>query len=196
MNPRALLISIGATALAFALVVAGIAGGPGDAAAQAATPDTGGTTAESDDRAEAYAAFVASIAAELGVADGAQVDAAIRTALKQEIDARQAAGELSVEEAAARKAVIDVTAAPLPLGFGGHGPFRGGPGGFGDGERGPRGEERGPRGEDGIPALPDAEAPAGGELSTGDAADDGTDDASTEEPEAADQQTARVTPIV
>ncbi len=180
MNPRALLIAIGATALAFALVVAGIATGPADAAAQAATPGAGGATAESDNRAEAYAAFVASIAAELGVGDGAQVDAAIRTALKQQVDDELAAGELSAEAAAARKAVIDVTDAPLPLGIGGHGRFRGGPGGM-------HGDDRGPRGGEGFPNFPGDEAPVGGELPSDDSDDTG------EEPATTDQEPAQGT---
>jgi hypothetical protein len=89
-------------------------------------------------RAQAYDSFVASLASELG-SDEATVDAAIRTALTQQVDEREAAGDLDIERAAAMRAVIEVSEAPLFLGFGGHGGMHGfdgrhGPGGRGGGD--------------------------------------------------------------
>lgn len=115
MTPRALLTGIGATALGFGLVI----GGNLAPTALAQSTDNRADTkaAVEEQRAQAYDDFVASLADDLN-ADEADVDAAIRDALKAQVDQRLADGELSAEEAAALKAVIDVTESPLPLGFG------------------------------------------------------------------------------
>jgi hypothetical protein len=79
------------------------------------------------------------LASELG-SDETAVDAAIRTALTEQVEEREAAGDLDIEQAAAIRAVIEVSESPLPLGFGG----RGGMHGFGgrDGRHGPGGHRR------------------------------------------------------
>jgi hypothetical protein len=174
MTPRGVLTTIGAVALGFG-IVAGGAPAITDALAQEATPPavTPGQTTEIDveaRRAEAYAAFVAALASELG-SDETAVDAAIRAALIQQVAGREAAGELDTEEAAALRAAIGVSEAPLFAGFG----SRGGGHGFGDhdGRHGRGGRDgvadRGARGgfdddfggllpDDGAPAtLPDAD---------------------------------------
>jgi hypothetical protein len=166
MTPRGLLTTVGATALGIGIVVGGAAGMP-SARAQDATPSAQAPARaqQANDfeaqRDQAYKDFVAALANELGD-DQAAVDAAIRTALKQEVDKRQTAGDLSVEQAAAMKAVIDVSQAPLFSGFGGHGGPHGfdGRGNFEDhGPRGGRGEEWGknPGGAPLPPAQPDDE---------------------------------------
>ena len=131
MTPRGLLTTIGATALGFGLIIGGAPAIP-DVFAQQATPaaeapaqtEQGQRAAFEAERAQAYDSFVAALASELG-SDEAAVDAAIRTALTQQVDERDAAGDLDTEQAAAMKAVIDVSDAPLFLGFGGHGGFQG-----------------------------------------------------------------------
>ena len=167
MTPRGLLTAIGATALGFGIVIGGAPALP-EVFAQEATP-TAGTAAEQEidfeaQRAQAYDSFVAALASELG-SDEAAVDAAIRTALTRQVDEREAAGDLDTEEAAAIRAVIEVSEAPLPIGFGG----RGGMHGFAgrDGRHGPGGhddfKDRGSRDDDNdrIGELPgDEESPA------------------------------------
>jgi hypothetical protein len=159
MASRGLLTTIGATALGIA-VLSGGAPAVQNAFAQEATAPTVQDQAQTQDpaqidweqqrldfeaeRAEAYDSFIAALATELGN-DEAAVDAAIRTALKAQVDALQTAGDLDAERAAAAKAVIDVSEAPLFSGFGGragmmgpgatggHGSFKGhGPRGGGD----------------------------------------------------------------
>jgi hypothetical protein len=149
MTPRGLLTTIGATALGFGLVIGGTSPIP-DVFAQAATPPAAEAPAQSAQgqridfeaqRAQAYDSFVAALASELGT-DKTAVDAAIRKALTQQVDERAAAGDIGVEQAAAMKAVIQVSQAPLFLGLGGHGGMRGfddheglhGPGGRADDE--------------------------------------------------------------
>lgn len=149
MTPRGLLTTVGATALGLGILVGGSAGMP-FARAQESTPSAQAPTQTQQvndreaQRARAYDDFVAALATQLGD-DKAAVDTAIRTALKQQVDAQQAAGALSVEQAAAMKAVIDVTQAPLLGGFGGpeamhgfegHGGFEGHEGFEGRGSRG------------------------------------------------------------
>jgi hypothetical protein len=168
MTPRGLLTTIGAAALGFGIVVGG-APIVQDVFAQEATPPVVGLPAQSQqevdfeaERAAAYDAFVAALASELG-SDETAVDAAIRAALTRQVDEREAAGELDTEDAAALRAVIEVSEAPLPFGLGG----RGGPHGFAghDGRHGRGGhggfEGRGPRGgfADAIGDLPDDLAP-------------------------------------
>src|SRR5215204_5630866 len=136
MTPRGLLTTIGATALGFGLIIGGAPAIP-DVFAQEATPPAAEAPAQTEQgqridfeaqRAQAYDSFVAALASELG-SDEAAVDAAIRTALTQQVE----------EQAAAMKAVIEVSDAPLFLGFGGHGGMHGFEG-HGDFEgRGPRG---------------------------------------------------------
>jgi hypothetical protein len=128
MTPRGLLTTIGATALGFGLIIEGAPTIP-DVFAQEATPPAAEAPARTEQgqridfeaqRAQAYDSFVASLASELG-SDEAAVDTAIRTALIQQVDERAAAGDIGAEQAAAMKAVIEVSQAPLFLGFGGHG---------------------------------------------------------------------------
>ena len=132
MTPRGLLTTIGATALGFGLIIGGAPAIP-DVFAQEATPPASQAPAQTEQgqktdfeaqRAQAYDSFVTALASELG-SDKAAVDAAIRTALTQQVDERAAAGDLNAEQAAAIKAVISVSQAPLFLGFGGHGGLQG-----------------------------------------------------------------------
>ena len=87
-----------------------------------------------------YAAFLDALAVNLGVADGETVEAAIRTTMKQVIDERLAAGQISADLATELKLAID--SGDYPLGF--HLP---GMGGFGGPGR--DGVAFGPRGDDG-----------------------------------------------
>jgi hypothetical protein len=174
MNRRNVLTTLGATALSVGVLFGGTAGSYAqDAATQ---PEVTQVDAQDPraafeaERAQAYDDFVAALAEELGKED-AEVDAAIRAALIQAIDDQLAAGEIDEERAAAAKAVIEVSDAPLMAGFGGrgHGSFKG-RGGFegregrghrGHGDRGhgaTRGEKRGSRGSDqatnSLPSAP------------------------------------------
>jgi hypothetical protein len=166
MTPRGLLTTIGATALGFGLIIGGAPAIP-DVFAQEATPPAAEAPAQAAQgqridfeaqRAQAYDSFVAALASELG-SDKTAVDAAIRTALTQQVDERAAAGDLGTEQAAAMKAVIEVSQAPLFLGFGGHGGMRGFEGH--DGPHGP-GDRVGGEDRDGDRDLPgDDESAAG-----------------------------------
>src|SRR5215207_1392646 len=140
MTPRGLLTTIGATALGFGLVI-GVAPVIPEVFAQEATPPAAEAPAQvaqgqeidfEAQRAQAYDSFVTALASELG-SDKAAVDAAIRTALTQQVDEREAAGDLSAEQAAAMKAVIGVSKSPLFLGFAGRGEMHGFEGHDGDG---------------------------------------------------------------
>src|SRR5829696_6989178 len=150
MTPRGLLTTIGATALGFGLIIGGAPAIP-DVFAQEVTPPAAEAPAQTEqsqridfeaERAQAYDSFVAALASELG-SDEAAVDAAIRTALTQQVEEREAAGDLGTEAAAAMKAVIEVSEAPLFLGFGGHGEMHG----F-DGRHGPSGRGSDDRDQD------------------------------------------------
>ena len=132
MTPRGLLTTIGATALGFGLVI-GAAPVIPEVFAQEATPPAAEAPAQAAQgqeidfeaqRAQAYDSFVTALASELG-SDKAAVDAAIRTALTQQVDEREAAGDLSAEQAAAMKAVVDVSKSPLFIGFAGRGEMHG-----------------------------------------------------------------------
>jgi hypothetical protein len=132
MTPRGLLTTIGATALGFGLIIGG-APPLSDVFAQEATPPAADVPAQTEQgqradfetaRAQTYDSFVAALAGELG-SDETAVDAAVRTALTQQVDEREAAGDLDTEAAAAMRAVIDVSEAPLFLGFGGRGGMHG-----------------------------------------------------------------------
>ena len=146
MASRGLLTTIGATALGVAMLAGGTPAVQNAFAQEATTPtvqtqedapaqlDREQLRADFEaERAEAYDSFIAALATELGD-DEAAVDVAVRTALKAQVDALQAAGDLDAERAAAAKAVIDVSEAPLFSGFGGPGGRGGmmGPGGPGE----------------------------------------------------------------
>jgi hypothetical protein len=145
MTPRGLLTTIGATALGFGLIIGG-APAISDVFAQEATPPAAEAPAQTEQgqridfeaqRAQAYDSFITALASELG-SDKAAVDAAIRKALTQQVDERAAAGDIGTEQAAAMKAVIQVSQAPLFLGFGGRGgmhDFEGHEGMHGPGDR-------------------------------------------------------------
>lgn len=175
MTPRALLTTIGATALAFGTVIGGVAT-TAPVAAQETT--TASRTAQIEQmqqaRADAYQSFLGTLASELGVSE-ADADTAIRAAIKAQIAEGLAAGDLTPEEAAARTAVIDVTEVPL-MGIsavggafdgGGrfHGPMAGG------------GRERDGRGDHGFGMMPGADD-RDGPMKPGDDADDNATDAS------------------
>jgi hypothetical protein len=98
------------------------------------TPAVGSSGDTTADSSADYDAFVAALAANLGISDPATVDAAIKTTLKQQVDDRLAAGEISANEATALKERIDA---------GDFGPFLFGIGGHKDGIGGPRGGQRG-----------------------------------------------------
>lgn len=125
-------------ALALLLVFVGTrASGSSSVAAQSATPaagtGVGGTTVDSA-TTDPYQDFLAKLATNLGVADAAAVDAAIRTTLKQTVDERLAAGDLSANDATAIKERIDAADVPLGIIGGRHGGIaRGGFGGPFDG---------------------------------------------------------------
>jgi hypothetical protein len=149
MTSRRFLTTIGATALGLGIV---IGGGPAvpSASAQETTPavEAPAQAAQTNDPearlAQPYDDFVAALAKELN-ADESTVDAAIRTALKDQVAAQETAGNLDVDQVAEIQARIDDADAPLFLGFGGPGGMHGfgGPGG---GFKGFAGEHRGPRG--------------------------------------------------
>ena len=164
MTPRGLLTTIGTTALGFGLIIGGAPAIP-DVFAQEATPPAVKAVAHTAQeqgidfeaqRAEAYEGFVAALASELGT-DGSAVDAAIRTTLTQQVDEREAAGEIDIERAAAMRAVIEVSEAPLFLGFDGRGGMHGFDGH--DGRHGPGGRIGGEDRDQGLPG--DDESPAG-----------------------------------
>src|SRR4051812_4511686 len=103
MTPRGLLTTVGATALGLGVLIGGASGMPHVFAQQstppAQAPNQAQTQQENDreaQRTKAYDDFVTSLATQLGD-DKAAVDTAIRTSLKQAVDAQQAAGALSVE---------------------------------------------------------------------------------------------------
>jgi hypothetical protein len=165
MTPRGLLTTIGATALGFGLVIGSAPAIP-DVFAQEVTPaaEAPAQTAQEQEidfearRAQAYDSFVAALVSEVG-SDESAVDAAIRTALTQQVDEREAAGEIDIERAAAMRAVIEVSEAPLFLGFGGRGGMHGFDGHHGRHEPGGRvgGEDRDQDGD--LPG--DDESPTG-----------------------------------
>jgi Arc/MetJ family transcription regulator len=168
MNRRRFVV--GGSASAVALTMAGLAAQRAVNAQDATpTPSTGTeppatTDGETTNR---YDAFVAALATALGSGDAATVDAAIRTALKQMVDDKFAAGNISANEATARKEQIDTAESPLGgFGFGGHGGkggIRGGRndarGGQNDGQPGGSDESDGTGSDETAPeteATPDA----------------------------------------
>lgn len=144
MSLRGLIGVIGATALAFLATIGASSGVVQQAFAQTDAAETEEATFETRkaeaeaERAVAYESFVADLAAELGGMDPATVDAAIRSSLQQAVDDHEAAGDLSTEQAAAMRAVIDVSDAPLLGGFGGPRALRGIIGGQHSDRRGDR----------------------------------------------------------
>lgn len=147
-------------ALALSLMLVGMRlmeTAPVGAQSTAATPAASSSTAASNaqpgakpdgvDPAQRYDDFVTKLAANLGQTDATKVDAAIRATLKQTIDERQAAGDLTADQATALKQHIDT--ADVPLGFMGgphggmdHGGFNGRDGGP---DHGPWDEDQGER---------------------------------------------------
>jgi hypothetical protein len=161
MNRRNVLTTLGATALGAGVLFSGtVSSFAQDATSQPAVAEAASQdprAAFEAERAQAYNDFVAALAGELGDEEAA-VDAAIRSALTQAIDDRLAAGDIDEERAAAAKAVIQVSDAPLMAGFGGPGShvgFQGRGGGRGHGGPG-FGDERG---DNGMPRFGGEEAP-------------------------------------
>lgn len=147
MNRRRFVV--GGSASAVALTMAGLTAQRAVNAQDATpVPSTGTETpATTEDATQtAYQDFVAGLATNLGVADSATVDSAIRTTLKQMVDAEFNAGNISANAATALKESIDAAESPLGVGgFGGRGGF-GGP----DGRGGRGGQHAGPK--DGGPS--------------------------------------------
>jgi hypothetical protein len=153
-NKRVFVTAVGTTALGLGLVI-GTATAIPTALAQETTPGVENPARVAQDGdpearlAQAYDSFVAALASELD-SDETAIDAAIRTALKQQIEELAAAGDLDAEQVAALQERIDAAEAPLFLGFGGPGGPRGMHGfdGRGGMHHGPRGgwDDRGPKG--------------------------------------------------
>ncbi len=107
----------------------------------AATPTDPTTTTPAATAGNRYQDFLDQLAANLGGTDAATLDTAIRTTLKQAVDARLADGEISANAADALKRQIDAADVPLRH-VGLIGGRLGGRDGFGHGLR--RGPGRGP----------------------------------------------------
>src|SRR3954447_213300 len=112
MHNRLKKIAVGGTTVAFL----GMAAMGGHAFAQdnaTPTPSSGSaaTTEQAADQA-AYQGFIDGLATNLGNTDSATVDAAIRTTLKQMVDAEFAAGNISANDATAEKAAIGAATGP------------------------------------------------------------------------------------
>lgn len=146
MNRRTLVAK--GSASAFALTLAGLAANRAvnaqDATPEPGTTDSGNGTTGTQESPENMAAtqyqeFVAALATNLGIADAATVDTAIRTTLKALVDTELAAGDLAANDATAMKEAIDAAEAPIRVGgfgrgggFGAHGGMKpGGRGGMG-----------------------------------------------------------------
>ncbi|HEX3303708.1 MAG TPA: hypothetical protein VHR64_12560 [Thermomicrobiales bacterium] len=134
MNVRMRFAAFCVAAVAL-LGAAAVIGGSAFAQDSTGTPEAGsGTPAVgSDTQASAYQDFVDGLAANLGISDPATVDAAIKTTLKQQVDAELAAGNISANDATALKERIDAADfGPFLFGVGQHdghgigGPGRGG----------------------------------------------------------------------
>ena len=127
------------------------------------TPPAGlGTPAAGSDAttSTAYQDFVDALAANLGIGDPATVDAAIKTTLKQQVDDRLAAGEISANQATALKERIDAgDFGPFLFGHGRGigGPGRGGPQGHNYQDKGDKNQQP----SDGSGVSP-TETPTGG----------------------------------
>jgi hypothetical protein len=129
MDRKTFMTTLGAAGLGLAVAAAG---GASLALAQdEATPPVDesaeGPFAERlQMRQQLYADFTAALAAELGVASGDEVDAAIRQAMMTVVDQQEADGVLTFGQADAIKTLIATSDVPLGLGVGGgdpHGVF-------------------------------------------------------------------------
>jgi hypothetical protein len=175
MTSRRFLTTFGATALGLGIVIGDGATAPLVFAQEETTPavesaaqaDPAGDLEES--RVEAYNAFVAALASELNVDDTA-VDAAIRTALKEQLAQAEEEGNLDAELVAELEQMIDEAEAPLPFGMIGMG-GRGGMHGFKGGHFEGRGEHRGPLNGFGDRDDSDDAAREASEIAADDAAD-------------------------
>ncbi len=157
MTSRKILTTVGAAALGLGVIIGGTT--MPHVLAQEAPTQSAETNPEAH-FAEAYDRFVATLASELD-ADEAAVDAAIRTALKEQVAALEAEGLLDAEQVAEIQQRIDEADVPFGPGIGGFG-GRGGMRGFGghDGDfKGRGGEHRGPRGDFDGRDQPDISAP-------------------------------------
>lgn len=174
-----LLISGGITAMTGAAIL-GVGGSVFAQDDSSPTAGTGETSEASDPATEQsgrdaeYAAFLDTLAANLGLADGATIDAALRTTMKQLIDERLAAGEISADLATELRAAIDGGDYPVRI----HGPGVGGFGGpmMGDdrdfGGRGDRnGDRHGPV-RDGRQPCGEGHGPGRGDRQPSDAGQD------------------------
>ncbi len=145
--PRRFALVGGLTALLALLFGVGLIGSAfaqtDPAAPDAATPTGEETSATTATAGDSYQDFLDQLAANLGGTDAAALDAAIRTTLKQAVDARLEAGEISANAADALKQRIDAAEVPLRhVGLIG-GRIGGGPDGLGRGGLG-RGPGHGP----------------------------------------------------
>ena len=107
MHQRIKVMALGAAALVLIGTGAVVNNG---VFAQESTPEAESTPAvgsAGETETAAYDEFVAALAANLGISDPATVDTAIKETLKQKVDEQLAAGEISANEAAARKERID-----------------------------------------------------------------------------------------
>jgi hypothetical protein len=115
------VLALGAAALALIGTGAVVSDG---VFAQESTPEAESTPAvgsAGETETSAYDEFVAALAANLGISDPATVDTAIKETLKQKVDEQLAAGEISANEATARKERIDAGEfGGFFLGRGGH----------------------------------------------------------------------------
>lgn len=121
---RRTLIAKG-SASAFALTLAGLTVNRA-VNAQDATPVPGTDASATNSAATRYQEFVSSLAANLGDIDTGTVDTAIRTTLKDLIDAELAAGEIAANDATERKAAIDASEAPIRISVSGRNRGHGG----------------------------------------------------------------------
>ena len=126
MHQRIKVIALGTAA--FVLIGTGAVVNNG-VFAQESTPEAESTPAVGsggETETSTYDEFVAALAANLGISDPATVDTAIKETLKQQVDEQLAAGEISANEATARKERID--AGEFGGFFFGRGGLRGGDG--------------------------------------------------------------------
>ncbi len=137
---KSFMTTLGVSGLALGMMVGGapaalaqdeVATPPAAAAEAAAEAEAaGGPRADHlAQREELYADFTAALAAELGIASGDEVDAAIRAAMMTVIDQQEAEGLLTYGQAEALKILVATSDVPLgPSMMGGHeriGMFRG-----------------------------------------------------------------------
>jgi len=132
---------LGLSAAAVAVLGIGALTDRGVFAQEATPPATTETPASSADASSAYDEFVEGLAANLGIADAATVDTAIKETLKQRVDEELAAGNIAANAATALKERIDAGEFGGPFFFGHGGDRHGGPFG-GHGEPGERGWDK------------------------------------------------------